>query len=243
MEKEAVSVSDNLAKVLNQIKDACINAGRVPTDVKLVAVSKFHPAEAVKEAIKAGQTLFGENRVQEASGKFDEVRKEYPSAELHIIGQLQRNKVKEAVRVASCIESVDRIELLDEIEKQCAKIDKKIDILFELHTGEESKSGFESVKGITDALDVFKAGKYPHIIPTGFMTMAPLTEDKEIIRKSFKTLKECREQLKEKYPEYPLNELSMGMSCDFEIAIEEGSTMVRIGTAIFGHRDYGAKAK
>ena len=233
-----MDIKNNLEQVKNKINDACKKCSRNPDEVKLVAVSKFHPDSNVIEAIECGQLLFGENRVQEAKEKFNNVREKYPDAQLHIIGTLQRNKVKDAVKICNCIESCDRIELLDEIEKQCAKIDKKIDILFELHTGEESKSGFPDVNSIREALELFKEGKYPHINPTGFMTMAPFTEDINLIRKSFVTLRECRDQLNKEYPQYKMNELSMGMSHDFETAIEEGATIVRIGTSIFGQRNY-----
>lgn len=233
-----MSVKENLNTVRNQIKEACINAGRNPEEVKLVAVSKFHPYEAVEEAIAEGHLLFGENRVQEAKEKFAIISNKHPEAELHIIGSLQRNKVKDAVKIASCIESVDRIELLEEIEKQCAKLDKKIDVLFEVHTGEESKSGFEDFTSLYQALEMCSAGKFSHVNPKGFMTMAPFTEDKELIRKSFSTLRQYAEDLKKEFSEYELTELSMGMSGDFKIAIEEGSTMVRIGTSIFGQRQY-----
>ena len=233
-----MSITENLETVKKQIKNAALKSGRNPEEIKLVAVSKFHPAKAVCEAFECGQLLFGENRIQEAAGKFDDVRKIHPEAELHIIGSLQRNKVKEAVRIASCIHSVDRLELIEEIEKQCDKIDKTIDILFELHTGEESKSGFENEDKISEALEALTEGRFPHVNPAGFMTMAPFTNDKARIRKSFTILRECRNRLQVKYPAFNLSELSMGMSGDFETAIEEGSTMVRIGTAIFGERDY-----
>lgn len=222
------SIKENLNSILKSL----------PANVKLVAVSKFHPAQSVIEAINAGQTLFGENRVQEAAQKFDELRQQGYTPELHIIGSLQRNKVKEAVRIASMIESVDRIELLDEIEKQCSKAQKNIQILFEMHTGEESKSGFESKEALEEALNNFEEGLYPHVQIKGFMTMAPFTKDEELIRKSFRTLKGLQEEFSKKYPAYDFSELSMGMSGDYKIAIEEGSTMVRIGTAIFGERDY-----
>ncbi len=222
------SIKENLNSILKSL----------PANVKLVAVSKFHPAQSVIEAINAGQTLFGENRVQEAAQKFDELRQQGYTPELHIIGSLQRNKVKEAVRIASMIESVDRIELLDEIEKQCSKAQKNIQILFEMHTGEESKSGFESKEALEEALNNFEKGLYPHVQIKGFMTMAPFTKDEELIRKSFRTLKGLQEEFSKKYPAYDFSELSMGMSGDYKIAIEEGSTMVRIGTAIFGERDY-----
>lgn len=257
-----MDIKTNLEKVLSQIDEACKKSGRDRNEVKLVAVSKFHPVEEIKEAIAAGQFLFGENRVQEAKEKFSILMSEdselndssssiqnsastqnmtshnSPAIDLHIIGSLQRNKVKDAVKIASCIESADRIELLDEIEKQCAKINKKISILFELHTGEESKSGFESAEKVREALNLFVQNKYPHIEPKGFMTMAPFTEDKDLIRKSFVTLRECRDMMQKEFTQFDLKELSMGMSADFEIAIEEGSTMVRVGTSIFGPRNY-----
>ena len=232
------NVCENLKKVRMQIKQAEQKAGRPEGSVKLMAVSKFHPAMAVQKAIEANQLLFGENRVQEASSKFPDIIKANPNLELHIIGQLQTNKVRHAVEISGCIESVDRIQLLDEIEKQCSRLNKTIKILFEYHTGEESKSGFTDIQQVIQALDNFKQGKYSHIIPAGFMTMAPFVQDKDIIRKSFITLRTLASQLQDKYPQFDLSELSMGMSGDYEIAIEEGSTLVRIGTAIFGQREY-----
>lgn len=236
-----MSIKENLQIINSQIKEAEIKAGRKEGSVKLMAVSKFHPVEAVFEAIDAGQCLFGENRVQEASEKFPQVFQKNPVAELQMIGQLQSNKVKKAVEIASCIQSVDRIELLNEIEKQCAKINKTIKILFEVHTGEESKSGYENVDLLKASMDECAEGKFPHIIPCGFMTMAPFTDDKNLIHKSFATLRELSEKLKGEYKSFNLSELSMGMSGDFTIAIEEGSTLVRVGTAIFGERDYSKK--
>lgn len=229
-----MTIKEKLDCVRKKIREAEAKSGREEGSVKLLAVSKFHPKEAVFEAMEAGQTSFGENRVQEAVEKFEQIE----GAELHIIGSLQRNKVKNAVKVASVIESVDRIELLEEIEKQCAKIEKTIRIFFELHTGEESKSGFESADKIREALARFANGDFVHIVPCGFMTMAPFSDDKNLVRRSFQTLREVAQALKKEYPQFPLNELSMGMSGDFEIAIEEGSTEVRIGTAIFGERHY-----
>ena len=204
-----------------------------------MAVSKFHPASAVIQAIEAGQSVFGENRVQEASQKFEEVKKSFPNVKLRIIGQLQRNKVKEAVKIADAIDSVDRIELIEEIEKQAAKLDKQIQVLLELRTGEESKSGFESQEKIFKALKEI-AERAPHIEPRGFMTMAPFTQDQSLVRAAFKKLKETQEKAQVQFSQFDLRELSMGMSGDWKIAVEEGSTMVRIGTAIFGERDYGA---
>lgn len=231
-------IKDNLQKIHKLINEAEEQTGRKTACVKLMAVSKFHPKEAVEEAIACGQFLFGENRVQEAVQKFTPILQANPGVELHIIGQLQKNKVKQAVQIASSIDSVDRLDLLVEIEKQCAKLDKKIKVLFEYHTGEESKSGFTSQEDLILALEACKRGDFPHIIPAGFMTMAPFTDDQELIHKSFITLRTLAQRLQAEYPQFDLSELSMGMSGDFEAAIQEGSTMVRVGTAIFGQRNY-----
>lgn len=233
-----MSVKENLKEIIDKIHDAEKKAGRKSGSVKLMAVSKFHPDTDVIEAIEAGQMLFGENRVQEAAEKFPPIIKKNPSVQVHMIGSLQTNKVKQAVQFASCIESVDRMDLIKEIEKQCAKINKNIEILFEIHTGEESKAGFTSEEDLIEVLEECKNGSFPHVIPKGFMTMAPFTEDKNLIRKSFVTLRELSNKMKNVYPMFDFTELSMGMSGDFEIAIEEGSTLVRVGTAIFGQRDY-----
>ena len=235
---ENIRIKENLELIRNRISDGEKKSGRVPGSVKLMAVSKFHPAEAVIEAFNAGQLLFGENRVQEASEKFPPLIAKNPELSVHMIGQLQSNKVKKAVEFADCIQSVDRLDLLREIEKQCTKLDRKIKILFEIHTGEESKSGYTSEEALLESLEKCSSGEFPHIIPDGFMTMAPFTEDEKLIRKSFSTLRELSQKLRPQFSSLPLSELSMGMSGDFEIAIEEGSTLVRVGTAIFGERDY-----
>ena len=231
-------IKDRLLIIKNKISQAEIKAGRPENSVKLMAVSKFHPAEAVEEAFGSGQFLFGENRVQEASEKFPPLIAQHPQICLHMIGQLQSNKVKKAVSIASCIQSVDRLDLLKEIEKQTSKLEKNIEVLFEVHTGEESKSGFASEAALYEAIEACARGDFPHIIPKGFMTMAPFTDDEKLIRKSFSSLRQLSEKLKTQFPALPLTELSMGMSGDFELAIEEGSTLVRVGTAIFGERDY-----
>lgn len=229
-------IPENLKNILSKIRAAEKKAGRPQNSVRLVAVSKFHPAQAVIEALEAGQSLFGENRIQEAAAKFDEIRSQGLAPQLHIIGSLQRNKAKEAVRIASCIESVDRLELIAEIEKQAAKINKKIEILFEVHTGEESKAGFVSEADLHKAIEDCAKGEFPHVVPKGFMTMAPFTQDESLIRRSFASLRNLRDKFQAEFPSLDLAELSMGMSGDFELAIEEGSTIVRIGTAIFGQR-------
>ena len=232
------SIENNLKEILQKIEYAEQKYNRTKGTVKLLAVSKFHPVDAVEKAISAGHLLFGENRVQEAVAKFSDINSFNKDVELHIIGQLQTNKVKKAVTVASCIESVDRIDLLKEIQKQCEKINKKIKILFEINTAEDSKSGFKNYEDLYEAVKYCADGNTPFVEPIGFMTMAPLTDDKALIRKSFSSLRKLSEKLKTEFPMFNFSELSMGMSNDYEIAIEEGSTEVRIGTAIFGEREY-----
>jgi PLP dependent protein len=229
-----MSVADNLAKVRELIAEAERRAGRECGSVRLMAVSKFHPASAVLEAARAGQTLFGENRVQEATEKFDEARKTIPGLELHIIGSLQRNKAAKAVSIASCVQSVDRLELLESIAGHAEKIDKTVDILFECHTGEESKSGYADDDALFRSIDALES--LPTVRCRGLMTMAPFTRDEAIVRASFKRLSSIRDECARRWPAMDFSTLSMGMSGDFGIAIEEGSTLVRIGTAIFGER-------
>ncbi len=231
------NIAENLGAVLSAIRQAERAAGRPEGSVRLLAVSKFHPAAAVVSAIRAGQLLFGENRVQEAHSKFAPLLAEFPQAELHIIGQLQRNKVRKAAEIASCIESVDRIELIEELEKQCARLGKTVRILFEYHTGEASKSGFLSSDALAQAAAYCGSGAAPHVIPAGFMTMAPFTDDRAAVRNSFRTMRKTAEEIRRRFPQMSLETLSMGMSNDFVTAVEEGSTEVRIGTAIFGERE------
>ena len=235
----AEQIAENFESVRNQIKEAEKKSGRNEGCVKLCAVSKFHPAEDVLAAFKTGQTLFGENRVQEAFAKFTQINSVSEiKPELHIIGSLQTNKVKKAIEIASCIQSVDREELLAEIEKQCAKIEKKIEVFFEIHTGEDSKSGYKEKSVLLKSVENCANGIYPHIVPKGLMTMAPFTQDEKLIRASFSELRNLKDELNKNFPSLEINELSMGMSGDYKIAIEEGSTLVRIGTALFGERDY-----
>ena len=235
----AEQIAENFESVRNQIKEAEKKSGRNEGCVKLCAVSKFHPAEDVLAALKTGQILFGENRVQEAFAKFTQINSVSKiKPELHIIGSLQTNKVKKAVEIASCIQSVDREELLAKIEKQCAKFEKKIEVFFEIHTGEDSKSGYKEKSVLLKSVENCANGIYPHIVPKGLMTMAPFTQDEKLIRASFSELRNLKDELNKRFPSLDINELSMGMSGDYKIAIEEGSTLVRIGTALFGERDY-----
>ncbi len=230
-----MGIKENLAKVKDEIEEALCRAGREAGSVKLIAVSKFHPLSAVREAAEAGQLVFGENRVQEAAEKFPPLFDEFPAIELHLIGSLQRNKVKRILPIAACIQSVDRQELLAEIERRASEIEKEIGVLFEIHTGEESKSGYMSADELFSSIDF--AFSCPHVKIRGLMTMAPFTDDEREIRASFRKLRSIQAECERRYPALDFSQLSMGMSSDFKIAIEEGSTMVRIGTAIFGARE------
>ena len=236
------AIKHNIEKIRERIKKAAERSGRKAENIALMAVSKFHSFEEIQSAYRAGIRLFGENRVQEAVGKFANMRQTLEQSELHMIGTLQRNKVKDIVPLVSCIQSVDRIELLDEIAKQLHK-DKStnaeqtqmptLKLLFEIHTGEKSKAGFANEDDTVRALEHAEKLK---LQVTGFMTMAPFTEDRTQIRKSFASLRELSERMQKRFPFFCFTELSMGMSGDFEIAVEEGSTMVRVGTSIFGTR-------
>lgn len=207
----------------------------LPANVSLVAVSKFHPVEDLKEAYEAGQRIFGESRAQELLQK----RKALPKdIEWHFIGQLQSNKVKEIAPFIHTIHSIDSLKLIEEVEKQAAKYDRIIRILLEIHVAqEETKAGF-TVGECRDLLLSFSLENYPHVQIGGLMTMATNTDDTDQIRKEFRQLKSLFDDFKKTYLTDPgFDTLSMGMSADYEIAISEGSNMVRIGSTIFGIRE------
>ena len=231
-------MKNRIEDILEKISLACEKSARKLSDVKLMAVSKFHPVEEILQAYDCGLKLYGENRVQEACSKFSEILQIKPDVDLHLIGSLQRNKVKNIVPICSCIQSLDRIELAQEIQKQCEKIGKKINVLFEIHTGEDSKSGYQNIDDVKKTLDYILSLENSFLVPTGFMTMAPFTNNESDIRNSFVTLRNLRDKIQSEYSDFNFSELSMGMSQDYQFAIEEGSTLVRIGTAIFGERKY-----
>ena len=157
-DEKNVNIKENLEIINKRISEAEKKSGRSAGSVKLMTVSKFHPASAVEEAFLSGQLLFGENRVQEACEKFPLLIAKHPEISVHMIGQLQSNKVKKAIEFADCIQSVDRIDLLREIEKQCIKLNRSIKILFEVHTGEESKSGYTTEDSLLESIEAFEQG-------------------------------------------------------------------------------------
>ena len=228
-------LKDNLARVEERISRACIRARRSRDEVTLVAVSKTKPVEMLREAYGLGVRVFGENKVQEIRDKYEEMP---PDTEWHMIGHLQTNKVKYIVDKVKLIHSVDSVKLAETIEKEAAKHNISVDILLEVNVAEESsKFGLRTV----EVLPVFEQiAQLPHINIRGLMTIAPFVEDPEENRPVFADLHKLYVDIKEKNIDNgTVSILSMGMTNDYEVAIEEGATMVRIGTGIFGARDYG----
>ena len=227
-------VRENLIKVQQKIDEACERSGRDPKEVTLIAVSKTKPIEMIEEAIDAGKTQFGENKAQEMKEKYEALPK---NLEWHFIGHLQTNKVKYVVGRASLIHSVDSIHLAEAIEKECEKKDVHVDILVEVNVaGEDSKFGIKPEE--TEDL-IRQIAKLPRVHVRGLMTIAPFVENPEENRPIFQDLHKLLVDISAKnIDNIDMNVLSMGMTNDYEIAVEEGATHVRVGTGIFGERNY-----
>jgi hypothetical protein len=220
----ADALAANFADIRRRMAEACRRAGRNPDDVRLVAVSKTYSASAVRAAAEEGQRLFGENRVQEAAAKIPACP---DRLEWHLIGHLQGNKAAAAVRLFDWIHSVDSVKLVGTLERHAADAGKDLNILLEVNvSGEAAKSGCkpEELGALVEA-----ANRCPHLVLRGLMTVPPVAEDPEEARPHFRRLRELRDL-------YGLEELSMGMTHDFPVAIEEGATFIRVGTALFGAR-------
>jgi pyridoxal phosphate enzyme (YggS family) len=230
-----MAISGAIRMVRDRIREAALRSGRDPRDIRLMGVSKLQERPAIDEAWDCGIRLFGENRVREAAGKFAGFKALHPETELHLIGSLQRNKAKAAVSLFDCIESVDRDELITALGALTLTRDSPLMILLELHTGEASKAGYPGTEELYRAAE--KALAFPGLKIRGLMTMAPFTGDRALIRASFRSLVSAKNKLEARFPEGDWSCLSMGMSNDFEIAIEEGSTLLRIGTALFRETD------
>ena len=235
---------EHLAALEARITEACKIAGRSRDSVKLVWVSKFHPAEAVENAIALGATDFGENRVQEAELKFSTPRTALDGSRVrcHVIGPVQSNKLKKAAIVADCIHSIASIEAVEKLEKVCAAQNKILDILFQVNAGEEeTKSGLDvhDAEAFLADLESRGASAYPHLRFRGLMTIGKNTGVAEDSRDCFAFLRNLQQKFLAKGGVFAnFDQLSMGMTGDLEVAIEEGSTMIRVGTALFGERDY-----
>ncbi|MFB3785241.1 MAG: YggS family pyridoxal phosphate-dependent enzyme [bacterium] len=227
------AMQDRVLAVREQVERAAERGGRNPRDIQIVAVSKTHPPQLIREACTAGLRVFGENRVQEAETKIAELRD--LELEWHLVGHLQTNKVKKAVQLFHMIHSTDSPKLIAELEREAVKACRSVDVLLQLNlSGEATKSG-----GREEDLEILIAAlrDAPHVRSRGLMTIPPFEEDPERTRPYFRRLREIGEQYRERLlaPGVKL-ELSMGMSHDFAVAIEEGATLVRIGTALFGSR-------
>ena len=226
-------LSEQLANVLNAVNETAASAGREPGEVKLLAVSKTFPASDVLEAYNAGQREFGENRVQELEQKVPALPKDIV---WHLIGHLQSNKAAKAAELADWVHSVDSVKLVNKLSDAAQKAGKTLKILLEVNvSGEESKYGIRTKEDLYQVAEAAVAA--PAIEWKGLMTMAPAAAEGEELKQVFAGLRQMRDELEQKYS-VTLPELSMGMSGDYPAAIAEGATIVRIGTAIFGGRDY-----
>ena len=224
------SIAENLERVREQIAQAAARAGRVVEEIELVAITKTHPAEKVREAIEAGQTLFGESRVQEARAKIPEL----PSnLRWHFVGHLQKNKIRHALPLFEMIHSVDSLDVAQDINRIAGEQGMHPRVLLQVNVaGEGSKFGFSPDK-LRDQMEECLA--LPRLSILGLMTIPPLVEKAEASRKYFVQLRELRDRLQTEF-HVDLAQLSMGMTEDFAVAVEEGATLVRVGTAIFGER-------
>jgi len=252
-----MGLAENIHQVQDRIARACARAGRAPSGVTLVAVSKTFPAEAIGEAYRVGLRDFGENRVEEAVPKISYVKSQIsnspwlanqqaasrnPKSEIawHLVGHLQSRKAREAVDLFDMIHSVDSLKLADKLSRLCVESGRVMPILLECNvSGEETKYGFPAAR-VEDKLrwmaDVEATLALPGVRVEGLMTVAPLAADAEDARPVFRALRQLRDELAARFPQADWRRLSMGMTDDFEVAIQEGATMVRIGRAIFGER-------
>jgi pyridoxal phosphate enzyme (YggS family) len=223
-------LESNLRAVRDRIAAAAARAGRSPQEVTVMAVTKGHPAQALRLAVQSGLRVIGENRVQEAESKIGEAPE---GCELHLIGHLQRNKARKAVRLFRCVHSIDAMETAIALGRAAADAAKTVDVLLEKNTsGAETQSGYRDAGRLLD--DLAAIAGLPGLRVRGLMTIAPLTGDEARVRRAFAELREVFERARRQLP--GLDVLSMGMSNDYEPAVEEGATIVRLGTALFGAR-------
>ncbi len=231
-------IQQNLSQIQTNIIETAQKVNRDPGDIKLVAVSKRFPSEVIKEAAKAGQLIFGENYIQEAAEKINQLENFDTSIKLHFIGHVQSNKAKLAASISHMIETVDSIKLAKALNRHLSQLNKDLNILIQVNIGnDQNKSGVKTEQ--TEALlTAIKTEKLNHLKVRGLMTIPPFTPNLEDARQYFKALRQHATELanKELFINNEKVELSMGMSRDYQIAIEEGATLVRIGTALFGSR-------
>lgn len=231
-----MSIPENIAGLRERIDGAARRSGRIWEDIALMAVTKTHPPERIREAYSAGLRLFGENRVQEFAGKAGALA-DLPGAEWHMIGHLQTNKAGKAVELFRAVDSVDSVKLAEKLDVAARSLDKKLNVLIEINVGgEAAKSGVSPDSGKLEEL-LLAAPRFEALQFRGLMTVPPYSDDPEEARPYFRKLRELRDMIAARnLPALTMDVLSMGMSHDFEVAIEAGSTCVRVGTAIFGER-------
>ena len=232
-------IKENLEEVREKIRQACQRSGRREEDVTLISVSKTKPVEMLREAYEAGSRDFGENRVQEIMEKYGQMPED---VRWHMIGHLQKNKVRQVIDKAVLIHSVDTVELAEQIEKDAAKRDLTVDSLLEVNVAEEeSKFGFRTEE--VEAA-VMKIKEFPHVHIKGLMTIAPFVSNSEDNREVFKKLYQLYVDIRSKnIDNVNMSVLSMGMTGDYEVAVEEGATMIRVGTGIFGARTRNGESR
>jgi len=231
-----MSISENVAAVREKIARAARRTGRSPDEIVLMGVSKTQPVEQIREAYEAGLTVFGENRVQEFAGKADALR-DLRDAEWHMIGHLQTNKATKTAELFLAVDSVDSLKLAEKLDAAARSLGKKLHVLVEINVGgEAAKGGMAPDSSALEEL-LIAAPRLHELVFRGFMTVPPFTDDPQGAQPHFRKLRELRDAIAaRRLPAVAMDELSMGMSHDFEVAIEEGSTGVRVGTAIFGER-------
>jgi PLP dependent protein len=231
-----MSVAANIASIQQRIASAARRAGRNPDNIMLMAVTKTHPPDRIHEAYAAGQRLFGENRVQDFAAKAAALA-DLHAAEWHMIGHLQTNKAARTVELFRAVDSVDALKLAEKLDAAAGKLGRKLEVLIEINVGlEAAKSGVAPDSLALEEL-LLAAPRLEALVFRGLMSVPPFTDDPEGARPYFHKLRELRDQIAaRKLPAVAMDQLSMGMSHDFEVAIEEGSTCVRVGTAIFGER-------
>ena len=230
-----MSVKDNLDEVRLRISESAIQSGRSLKDIQLIAASKTKSVELIEEAFFAKQKAFGENRIQEALKKMD-LLKDTPDIEWHLIGNLQKNKVKYCPGNFNWIHSIESLELVEKLEARCALKKNIINLLIQVNLSkDESKFGLQKWDDIIRIAEIIYSAKWLHL--RGLMTIPEPNLGEKRTRKIFEKIREWRDELKEKFDSPKISELSMGMSSDYHWAIQEGATMIRIGTAIFGSRD------
>ena len=227
-----MSIAMNYAEVKSRMEAACVRAGRDPKEVTLIAVSKTKPVSMLMEAYEAGARTFGENKVQEITEKFPQMPED---AKFHMIGHLQTNKVGQVIEKAVLIHSVDSVHLAEKIEKEAAKRNMVKEILLEVNVAEEDSKFGLKMEEVIPTSEIIKT--FPHVCVKGLMPIAPFVEDAEENRKYFKELYQLYVDIKTKNIDNgTMSVLSMGMTGDYEVAVEEGATMIRVGTGIFGSR-------